>query len=115
MFAAAAKGEDVPIILRGIGSVQAFNTVTVKSRVDGNIVEILFNEGQRVRTGDPLVRIDPRPYQALLDQAQGNAAKDQANLGNAPSNGQITYELDGTQYLLVAAGDTLYSFAMLGK
>jgi multidrug efflux system membrane fusion protein len=79
----AAKSETVPVFLRGIGTVAAYNQVAVKSRVDGNITKVLFNEGQSVHAGDPLVQIDPRPYQALLDQAQGNAAKDQANLENA--------------------------------
>jgi membrane fusion protein, multidrug efflux system len=83
VLAATAGAGDVPIILRGIGSVQAFNTVTVKSRVDGNIVKIGFVEGQHVHTGDLLMQIDPRPYQAQLEQAEANKAKDQANLENA--------------------------------
>ena len=83
VLAAAAEAKDVPIIVRGIGSVQAFNTVTVKSRVDGNIVKVAFTEGQYVKTGDLLMQIDPRPYQAQLEQAQANKAKDQANLENA--------------------------------
>ena len=70
-------------MVRGIGSVQAFNTVTVKSRVDGNIVKVGFVEGQLVRKGELLMQIDPRPYQAQLEQAQANQAKDQANLANA--------------------------------
>ena len=63
---------DVPVILRGLGTVQAFNTVTVKSRVDGNIVRVAYAEGQYVKKGDLLVEIDPRPYQAQLEQAQAN-------------------------------------------
>jgi multidrug efflux system membrane fusion protein len=86
VFAAAAKAEDVPIILRGIGSVQAYNTVSVKSRVDGNIVQVAYKEGQFVKAGDLLVQLDPRPFQAALDQAKGTLAKDQANLGNAQLN-----------------------------
>jgi multidrug efflux system membrane fusion protein len=86
VYAAKAKSASVPIIVRGIGSVQAFNTVTVKSRVDGNIVKIGFVEGQYVHKGDLLVQIDPRPYQAQLEQAQANKAKDQANLENAKLN-----------------------------
>lgn len=74
---------DVPIFLRGIGTVQAFNTVTVKSRADGNIARVAFTEGQYVKSGDLLVQIDPRPYQAQLEQAQANKAKDDANLANA--------------------------------
>jgi membrane fusion protein, multidrug efflux system len=83
VLAAAAEAKEVPIIVRGIGSVQAFNTVTVKSRVDGNIIKVAFTEGQYVKTGDLLMQIDPRPYQAQLEQAQANKAKDQANLENA--------------------------------
>ncbi|HTZ38418.1 MAG TPA: efflux RND transporter periplasmic adaptor subunit [Stellaceae bacterium] len=83
VFATRAKTADVPIILRGIGAVQAFNTVQIKSRVDGNIVEVAYKEGQEVKAGDLLVQIDPRPYQAALDEAKGNQAKDQATLANA--------------------------------
>lgn len=86
VFATAAKAENVPIILRGIGSVQAFNTVTVKSRVDGNIVQVAYKEGQDVKAGDLLVQLDPRPYQAVLDQATANQEKDQATLSNAQLN-----------------------------
>jgi membrane fusion protein, multidrug efflux system len=86
VFATTIRAEDVPIIVRGIGSVQAFNTVTVKSRVDGNIVKIGFVEGQFVHKGDLLVQIDPRPYQAQLEEAQANKTKDEANLENAKLN-----------------------------
>jgi membrane fusion protein, multidrug efflux system len=83
VLAATAEAKDVQIIVRGIGSVQAYNMVTVKSRVDGNIEKVAFTEGQYVHQGDLLVQIDPRPYQAQLEQAQANKAKDQANLENA--------------------------------
>jgi membrane fusion protein, multidrug efflux system len=83
VLAAVAEAKDVPIVVRGIGSVQAFNTVTVKSRVDGNIVKVAFVEGQYVKAGDLLIQIDPRPFQAQLEQAEANKAKDQANLENA--------------------------------
>lgn len=83
VLAAIATAEDFPIIVRGIGSVVAFNTVSVKSRVDGNIVKIAFTEGQPVNAGDLLVQIDPRPYQTQLAQSQANKAKDEANLENA--------------------------------
>jgi multidrug efflux system membrane fusion protein len=83
VLVAAAEAKDMPIIVRGIGSVQAFNTVTVKSRVDGNIEKVGFTEGQYVHHGDLLVQIDPRSYQAQLEQAEANRAKDQANLENA--------------------------------
>jgi membrane fusion protein, multidrug efflux system len=83
VLAGTAEAKDVPIIVRGIGSVQAYNMVAVKSRVDGNIVKVAFTEGQYVHQGDLLMQIDPRPYQAQLEQAEANKAKDQANLENA--------------------------------
>jgi membrane fusion protein, multidrug efflux system len=83
VLAGTAAAKDVPIIVRGIGSVQAYNMVTVKSRVDGNIVKVAFTEGQYVHQGDLLMQIDPRPYQAQLEQAEANKAKDQATLENA--------------------------------
>ncbi len=70
-------------ILRGLGTVQAFNTVTVKSRVDGNITRVAFVEGHYVKKGDLLLQINPRPYQAQLQLALANEAKDKANLANA--------------------------------
>ena len=76
VLAGTAEAKDVPIIVRGIGSVQAYHMVTVKSRVDGNIVKVAFAEGQYVHKGDLLMHIDPRPYQAQLEQAEANKAKD---------------------------------------
>jgi len=87
VVATAAKG-DLPVFLNGLGNVTAFNTVTVRSRVDGQIVKINFTEGQFVREGDSLVEIDPRPYQVQLEQAQGQLAKDQAQLRDV----QVDYE-----------------------
>jgi multidrug efflux system membrane fusion protein len=75
--------KDVPIYVRGLGTVQAFNTVMIKSRVDGPITQVRFTEGQEVKAGDPLFQIDPRPYQATLEQAQANLQKDQAQLQGA--------------------------------
>jgi multidrug efflux system membrane fusion protein len=82
-MAVKAEIKDVPIILRGLGTVTAFNTVAVKSRVEGAITQINFKEGQYVHTGDLLIQLDPRPFQAVLDQAEANLAKDQATLANA--------------------------------
>jgi multidrug efflux system membrane fusion protein len=78
-----AKSQNIPVYVRGLGTVQAFNTVTIKSRVDGQITQVLFNEGQEVKAGDPLFVIDPRPYQATLEQAQGSLQRDQAQLEGA--------------------------------
>jgi len=75
----AQKG-DLPVYLIGLGSAAAFNTVTVRSRVDGQIVKVNFTEGQFVHEGDALIEIDPRPYQVMLEQAEGQLAKDQAQL-----------------------------------
>jgi multidrug efflux system membrane fusion protein len=74
---------DVSIWLSGIGSVQPIDAVTVKVRVDGQLDRVMFTEGQEVRAGDVLAQIDPRPYQAQLDQAVANKTKDQAQLANA--------------------------------
>ena len=79
----AVERRDVPYFLTGLGNVTAFNTVSVKSRVDGQIVKIAFTEGQLVKQGDLLIEIDPRPYQVALEQAQANLARDQAQLKNA--------------------------------
>jgi len=80
---ATVKREDYPIAIGGLGQVQAFNTVTVRTRVDGQIEKIGFNEGQMVAAGDLIAQIDPRPYKAALDQATAKQAQDQANLTNA--------------------------------
>jgi multidrug efflux system membrane fusion protein len=80
VVAGKVEQKDVPIYLDGLGTVQAFNTVTVHSRVDGQLEQVLFTEGQDVKTGDLLVVVDPRPYQAALDQAKAQAALDEVTL-----------------------------------
>jgi membrane fusion protein, multidrug efflux system len=80
---ASVKEQDFPVYLTGLGSVQAFNTVSLKSRVDGQIMQVNFQEGQDVRKGDLLIVIDERPFQVALDQAQANLQRDQAQLANA--------------------------------
>ena len=80
---APVEKADFPVYLTGLGTVQGFNTVLVRTRVDGQIDKIAFKEGQLVKQGDLLVEIDPRPYQAALDQAKAKKAQDEANLANA--------------------------------
>ncbi len=90
--------QDVPVFLQGIGTVQAYNSVAVKSRVDGQIVKIDFNEGQEVKQGDPLLQIDPRPYQAQLEQAEAAKQKDEAQLAGAQLDLERYQKLLGTGY-----------------
>ena len=80
---ATVEKADFPVYLTGLGTVQGFNTVLVRTRVDGQINKIAFKEGQFVKEGDTLVEIDPRPYQAAFDQAKAKKAQDEANLANA--------------------------------
>jgi multidrug efflux system membrane fusion protein len=90
--------QDVPVLLHGIGTVQAYNTVTVKTRVDGQIVKVDFDEGQEVKEGDPLFEIDPRPFKAALEQAKAAELKDEAQLAGARLDLERYSKLLGTGY-----------------
>jgi membrane fusion protein, multidrug efflux system len=80
---APARAGDMPITLIGLGTVTPLATVTVQSQISGQIMRIAFREGQTVKAGDPLIQIDPRPYQVALEQAEGALARDKALLANA--------------------------------
>src|SRR5205085_5114680 len=86
VVAGTVSSGDVPIYLQGVGTVIAYNTVIVRSQIQGQITKINFTEGQAVKTGDLLAVIDPRPYQAQLDQATANRTRDEAQLTNAQAN-----------------------------
>jgi multidrug efflux system membrane fusion protein len=83
VMAAAARTGDVGVYLTGLGTATALNTVTVRSRVDGQLINVAFREGQFVHEGDLLAQIDPRPFQVQLIQAEGQMARDEAALKNA--------------------------------
>jgi len=111
--ATEVKRGDLNRYLTAIGTVTAFNTVTVKTRVDGQIVKVAFKEGQTVHQGDLLLEIDPRPYQAALAQAEGQLTKDQATLLNA----KITLERDRSLYQqgVIAAQDFDNQQSLVGQ
>src|ERR1051325_5536402 len=98
VVAGTVAAKDVPVMLNAIGTVQAYNMVTIKSRVDGQIVGIDFTEGQNVKGGTPLIRIDPRPYQAALEQAEATKQKDEAQLAAAQADLVRYSELVGQGY-----------------
>src|SRR3979490_1973400 len=86
IVAGTVTQHDVPIYLTGVGTVIAYNTDVVRAQIQGQILSINFTEGQTVHAGDLLAQIDPRPYQALIDQYTGNLERDQAQLINAQAN-----------------------------
>jgi multidrug efflux system membrane fusion protein len=86
IVAGTVAQHDVPIYLTGVGTVIAYNTDVVRAQIQGQIISINFTEGQTVHAGDLLAQIDPRPYQALIDQYTGNLERDQAQLKNAQAN-----------------------------
>jgi multidrug efflux system membrane fusion protein len=96
---ATVAQQTVPVQLRAIGNVEAFLTVAVKARVDGQIVEVNFREGQAVKKGEVLFRIDPRPYQATLRQAEANALRDRAARDQARSQERRYQDLLGKNFV----------------
>jgi multidrug efflux system membrane fusion protein len=90
---APVERRDVPIYLEGLGTVVAYRTVTVRTQVDGRLEAVKFREGQAVRQGEVLAQIDPRPFQAQLDQAKGALLRDQAALRNARINAERSRKL----------------------
>jgi multidrug efflux system membrane fusion protein len=90
---ATAQERDMPLYLNGLGTVTAFKTVTLHSRVDGELIKVAFTEGQMVREGDLLAQIDPRPFEVQLGQAEGQLARDEATLKLAKLNVQRSQDL----------------------
>src|SRR5262245_1361490 len=86
VVAGTVAQHDVPIYLTGVGTVVAYNTDAIRAQIQGQIVSIDFTEGQAVHTGDLLAQIDPRPYQAQLDQMVATRDRDKAQLTNAIAN-----------------------------
>lgn len=102
---AVASREDVPIYLFGLGTVEAFNTVTVRTQIDGELQKVLFTEGQTVKKGDLLAVIDPRPSQAVLDEARAKVVQDEANLKNAQLILERDVQLTAKQFTTVEQTD----------
>jgi multidrug efflux system membrane fusion protein len=80
VVAGIVASHDVPIYLRGVGTVIAYNTTILRSQIQGQLTDIAFTEGETAKAGDPLAQIDPRPYQAQLKQMKANRDRDQRNL-----------------------------------
>lgn len=106
VVATAARTGDIPVELAALGTVTAFQTVTVKSRLDGQLTRVLFHEGQFVHEGDLLAEIDPRPYEVQLSQAQGQMARDQAQLKDAQVNLERNKALFAAQVIAKQQLDT---------
>ena len=115
VLTAAARAADVPVYIEGVGTGRALNTVLVRTQVDGTLVKLGFTEGQDVKTGDPIAQIDPRLYQATLDQSLAKKVQDEALLANAKvdleryiklsENNSVTKQQADTQRATVAQDD----------
>ena len=106
VLAVAARTADVPITIDAVGTIQALNTVTVRPQVDGQIIAVLFKEGEDVRRGDVLVQVDPTTFKAAYDQAVAKKAQDEANLANARVDLQRYARLARTDYATQQQADT---------
>ncbi|HEY0206965.1 MAG TPA: efflux RND transporter periplasmic adaptor subunit [Acetobacteraceae bacterium] len=95
--ATAPVRQDVPVVARSIGTVQALQSVVIRARVDGTLDRVLFTEGQLVHPGDVLAQLDPRPYQAILDQAVAKKASDEAGVASTRSDLQRYSDLAASQ------------------
>src|SRR5438477_4602878 len=107
--------KDVPVDIAAIGNVEAFETVSVRSQVTGVVTEVLFREGDFVKQGDHLFTIDPRPYQALLEQAQANLTRDEALLSQAEA--QLARDKAQAEYLQLTSqrNDELVERGIISK
>ena len=106
VVAGVAQQQDMPIYLTGLGTVQAVNTVTIRTRVDGELDKVAFKEGRDVKAGDLLAQIDPRPFQAALDQAAAKKTQDEALLENAKRDLQRYAELGTKDFVSRQTVDT---------
>lgn len=120
VVAVEVKQRDLNVYLNGLGTVTAYKTVTLRSRVEGELINVTFDEGQMVKEGDLLAEIDPRPYQVQLDQAQGQLTRDEATLKGAkltleryksllPSNTVTPQQVDEQEALVKQAEGTIQS------
>ncbi len=106
VLAAQSSTQDVPIYLDALGTVQAYNLVSIRAMVDGPLLDVRFKEGQDVKAGDVLARIDPRPYQASLDAATAKKQQDEANLANARLDAARYAKLVASNYSSAQQSDT---------
>ena len=106
VVAGTVQEKDVPIYLEGLGTVQAFNAVSIRARVDGQLKKVAFVEGQEVKAGDLLALIDPDPYQAQLEQAAARKGQDEAQLANAHADLKRYADLLATEGVTQQVYDT---------